>query len=203
MLFGELRRLAVRNPRLALALGQSPSLTLDVGWLFTADHTVASVSLNRVRVGQTAFPVSGAETTPWLPPILASVAGRFGEVRTSTADPAQRLLAAMLSPDPQTRARYVRAVSALQAPPFDLPALQLVRGPDGPASSFGATLTRARQLGPAAERALGWVLAVHLDAPDVLIVPDDPPPAIRAWLAAATQGDDATLEQVIVLGHEA
>ena len=60
---------------------------------------------------------------------------------------------------------------------------------------------RARQLGPNAERALEWVVAVHLEAPDVLIVPHEPSASLRDWLGRATKGEGASLEQVIALGR--
>lgn len=200
-LFGQLRRHAARDPRLAMALGESPTLTLDIGWLFTRDLAVASTTLHRIHVGGTPFPTTGKDGAAWLTEILSQLSARLGEARVHSGDPAEQLLAAMLSDDPQQRARFARAAAALEAPPFELPPLRLVQASTGPASAFGLELQRARQLGPHAERALEWVVAVHLEAPDVLIVPHEPSASLREWLGRATTGDGASLEQVIALGR--
>ncbi|MFT4623651.1 MAG: hypothetical protein ACI8PZ_002307 [Myxococcota bacterium] len=199
-LFGRLRLLAAREPRLAVALGESPTLTLEIGWLFTTDLTMASVDLLRVRVGSSAFATAGSEAPKWLDGLVADLAGRLAELRADPVAAARRLAEAMLSDDPKQRERSQRAGRALEAAPFNLPPIHAVRRPFDHTVAFGPSLMRARQLGPAAARAVALVAAVHLDAPDVLLVPSDPPPPIQDWLASCTEGDGAVLEQVIVLG---
>ncbi len=69
------------------------------------------------------------------------------------------------------------------------------------ASRAPDALVPARLLGPAASEAIALVTAVHVDAPDVLVVESPSAPAgVEAavgWLEARTQGDDAPLEQVL------
>ena len=200
-LFGHLRRVSARDPRLALALGESPSIELGVGWLFTTDLRVASPSVTGLRVGGTTFPVGGTEAVPWLGELLAELARRLGEWSPRPeVSPADRMIDAMLSAEPAVREGFARASRALAAHPAALPPIQLVRSEAGDAVAFGPELARPRQLGPRAERAVSLVVATCLDAPDVLLVPDAPDAETLGWLRASTEGDDATLEQLFVFG---
>ena len=60
-LFGQLREMAVREPRLVAGLSDSPRIAARVGWLFTKDWTAASIAVLEFRVGDMAFPASGPE----------------------------------------------------------------------------------------------------------------------------------------------
>ena len=69
-------------------------------------------------------------------------------------------------------------------------------------------MRRARQFGPSAVEAAGLSVAAFLDAPDVLVIenpgthqPD--PGAVADWLEERTRGNDATLEQVILVNWTA
>src|SRR5690606_28615667 len=93
-----------------------------------------------------------------------------------------------------------RLSRALAEPPFGCGALELVN-PSRPSAAFGEELRRARQLGPAAARALRLVAAALLDAPDVLVLDEPVAPPVREWLRARTDGPDATLEQVLIVGE--
>jgi hypothetical protein len=204
-LFGRLRGLAVRDPRLVTALGAGARVTIKVGWLFTTDLTVASVTVLNVAVGETTFSTSGSEKPSWLGNLLHDVGGRFRRVAQTDSPEtvARRLLDAGLSHDPEKRSRYRRATEATGGAPFFLGKLEIVRVGERVEACFGPGLLRARQFGPSAADGLRLVEAVVLDAPDVLVV--EAPgsawrdaPAIRGWLEQHASGDKATLEQVII-----
>jgi len=205
-LFGRLRELAVRDPRLVTALGQSPTVRVKVGWLLSNDHTMVAIGLSEVGIGEVGFSLASAERPMWLPGLLRDLGGRFG--RPDPAEPegalVARLLEAQLSGDPSLRRGFAKVADAVAAPPFSLGRLELVRTEGRVHACFGEQLLRARQFGPSAVEALRTVMAVYLSAPDVLIL-DAPgastrePAAVREWLAGATEGDGATLEQVIVV----
>lgn len=203
-LYGRLREHALRDPRVAVALGQDAELGLKVGWLLTPDLRAASTSVLDLRVGSLSFPLHGAERPGWISPVLREVAARF--LRWDAQEPletlAGRLLGAMLSPDPARRAAWRRLSLALSEPPFGFGVLELV-DPVRPAAAFGPELRRARQFGPAAARSLRLAAAVLLDAPDVLVLDEPVPTAVREWLLARTDGPDATLEQVLLVGGPA
>jgi len=205
-LFGRLRELAVRDPRLVTALGQSPTIRVKVGWLLSNDHTTAAIGLSEVGIGEVAFALSSAERPIWLPGLLRDLGARFG--RTDPVEPGSavtaRLLEASLSSDGDVRHGFRKVANAVAGPPFSLGRLELVRAEGRLHACFGPELLRARQFGVGATEALRLAAAVYLNAPDVLIVEASAagarePAAVREWLARATQGDDATLEQVILV----
>lgn len=204
-LFGQLRELAVREPRLVAALGASPRIAVKVGWLFTKDLTTASVAVLELKVGDVGFPASGPERPAWAPKVLRQLGTRFHRVqRLTSRQVAADFLDGSLSPDPDVRDSVSRASIALADEPFGLGALELVRVDGEVVPCFGPYLRRARQFGPAADEALGLVRAAFLVAPDVLIV--EAPGALQPdrekvveWLEGRTRGNDATLEQVFIV----
>lgn len=200
-LFGQLREESMRDPRMLAALGASPTVTVKVGWLFTADHATASVGVLEVKVADTPFPTGRAERPRWMDSLLRGIGQRLGGVgaRSAVQELGMQLVEASLSPDPLLRARFRRLCDAMAEAPFGLGRLELVGQDDGVMPCFGPALTRARQLGPRAVRALRLAAAALLDAPDVLVVEDDVAEPWIPWLTALTVGDDATLEQVLWL----
>lgn len=204
-LFGRLRGLAVRDPRLVTALGAGARLTVKVGWLWTNDLLVASASVLGIAVGDTAFPIIGSERPSWLTELLVDIGSRFRRVGTDTPErTAKRLLGAMLSPDAERRRRFGSAAEVCEKPPFSLGKLELVQEGDRVDPCFGPSLLRPRQFGPAAAEALRLIEAVVVDAPDVLIV-DAPghaqrePAQVRGWLEAFASSERATVEQVVLV----
>lgn len=204
-LYGRLRGLAVRDPRLVTALGAGARVTVKVGWLFTTDLTVASLTVLGLTVGDTGFPLTGSERPSWLPELLKDISGRFGRVVAGeTADViAKRLMSAALSPDPERRRRYQRVADACEKPPFGLGRLEIVAEADRYEACFGPDLARARQYGPSAAEALRLTEAILLEAPDIVII-EAPGFAqrdatlVRGWLESHARGDRATVEQVIL-----
>jgi hypothetical protein len=198
-LYGRLRQGALRDPALIGALGASPTVTVRVGWLFNPAGTHVAVSVLGVAVGGVAFPVHGTERPAWMMDLLHTVAERCAHLRVDDAGGvAERMRRAMLSGEPEQRARYDACARALAAPPFGLAGVQIVDGPRGPSVAFGSELLRSRQHGVRAERALALAELVHLICPDVAVVHGVSDASTLDWLVAATEGAEATLEQVCV-----
>ena len=200
-LFGRLRDESMRDPRMLAALGDDPSVTLKIGWLFSTDRAAASVGVLEVRVAKTSFPTGRTERPGWMDGMLGAIGRRIGGVGAaeSASALAARLLEASMSSDPDLRARFARLCEAMDHAPFALGRLELLRRGGGVDLAFGADLVRARQLGPRALRAVRVAAAALIDAPDVLVVEDDVASEWFEWLDGLTQGDGATLEQVWVL----
>lgn len=201
-LFGRLRGLAARDPRLVTALGEGGHVSVKVGWLWTNDLRTAAVSVLAASVGDTTFPVAGSERPAWLPELLGDVGDRFSRLGDRPiAAVYERYAAAATSADPDVRSRYRAASELLAEEPFRLGALELVRIGGDIEPCFGPGLLRPRQFGPAGERALRLVEAVCLEAPDVLVVEgaDAQREGVRDWLDNMARGDAATLEQVWIV----
>lgn len=198
-LFGRLREESLRDPKMLAALGEDPTVTLKVGWLFSSDRAAASVGVLEVKVARTSFPTGRSERPRWMNGLLRDVGRRLGGVGADASADAlgEQLLAAALSADPEVRARYARLADAMDAAPFHLGRLELVRRGDRVQLAFGPALVRARQLGPGALRALRVAHAALVVAPDVLVVEDPAGSDWSDWLAARITGDHATLEQVL------
>lgn len=204
-LYGRLRGLAVRDPRLVTALGAGARVTIKVGWLFTTDLTCASLTVLGLTVGDTSFPLTGSDRPSWLPELLKDLGGRFGRVVAGeSADRiARRLMNAALSVDPERRRRFARVADACERPPFALGRVEIIQEAGRVEVCFGPDLARARQFGPAAAEALRLIEAVVLDAPDVLIIEapgfaQRDPAQVRGWLQSHASGERATVEQVIL-----
>jgi len=199
-LFGRLRNEAIRDPRVVTALGQSPTLSVKVGWLLSADRTMVAPSVLGVRVGQVAFDPRGKERPTWLPALLRDLGTRFHRTGLQRSEEVvtARLLAAAQSVDPEERAGFRAVAAALAAPPFALPALDFVRVDGKAYLAFGSELWRGRQLGRAAIDAVRWATGAWLERPDVLIVDEVVPEPVHAWLTALPEGENAPVEQVWV-----
>ncbi len=204
-LYGRLREIAVRDPRLVTALGQAPTVRVKVGWLFTRDLSAVALGLSEVGVGDVSLSSVPAERPRWLAELLGDLGRRFLRVDDREPETAlvERLAAASLSPEPDRRRRYRAASEALGRPPFGLGDLEIVRSDGRLQAAFGPELRRARRFGGAGLEALRLVEAVLLAQPDVLAVEGGgaqqrDPTAVRDWLAAATEGPEATLEQVFL-----
>lgn len=199
-LYGRLRSEAARDPRVATALGQEPTVSVKVGWLLNADRTAVVPSLLGVRVGEVPFETTGRERPPWLPEIVQTVAGRFGS--TDPFEPVaafeQTVRAALLSPQPEVREGFQAWVRAVSAPPFSLPAPSVVEVGGRPHLVFGAELLRARQLGREAVDVARVCYAALVGRPDVLVVPEAVSAPLRGWLASLPEAEGAPIEQVWV-----
>lgn len=198
-LYGRLREHAVRDPRLVTALGQQAELHVKIGWRLTAGRSFATSDLLGARIGDVSFPVVGKERPAWLLPLLSDVASRVHRVDLETpwSTIVETLHGAALSRDPVVRACWARVQSALTAQPFQLPMLHVVRTGARQDLGVGNEVLPSRSLDRSARDAIRLAAATLLRAPDVLIVPTALSEEVRGWLDSCTEGDEATLEQVI------
>lgn len=200
-LFGRMREHALRDPRMVTALGQNPGVRIKVGWLFSKNRENANPSVLFLRVGDVGFELSGKERPAWVPDLFHDLGRRFA--RTDPFEPpaavARQWLDATLSPDPKVRRGIAAAHAALCAPPFDLPALGLVRDAADDTTVeivFGEELARVRQLGRPALDAMRIVYAAYVLRPDVLLLDEPIPPEQIRWLTKLTEADEAPVEQI-------
>ena len=202
-LFGRLRDLALREPRLVSALSGSPTIGVKLGLLLTRSLQAGAPSLLRFSVGGVGFPVQGAERPTWAAPLIADVFKRIHRVDPQRTEQsiAEALHAASLSADPAVRSRFESVRRVLESAPFGLGRLELVRVGKHIELRFGDTLRPLRSFGRAGLECLQLVEAVELATPDVLVV--EAPgrllgnsEGICEWLRERTTGDDAVLEQV-------
>ncbi len=194
-LFGRMRAAAVRDPRVAVGLGEDPVLALKVGWLFNGTRTVMTPSLLGVRLGDRPFEPVGAERPAWLPELVRDVASRFARTDPHVEPTTKALHEAWLHPsDPAGR----RALGALAHPPWELPEPRFARLGDGLEIVFGDEPLRLRQLGRYAADGLRLATAAHVVRPDVLVAVDTTS-ADEAFLAGLPEADDAPIEQVFVV----
>jgi hypothetical protein len=193
-LYGRLREHALRDARLVSALGQEAELHVKVGWRVTRDRATATYDLLGARIGDVAFPIAGADVPPWLRPLLADVARRVHRVDLEEpwARVVSRLSHAALAPTAPPRAAWRRLVAAATALGLAEPQLVL-----GPRLAFGDALLDARGVSRDQRDIIRSLEATLVRAPDVLVLPERLPDAALAWVRARTEGDDATLEQVL------
>lgn len=216
-LYGALRRLAARDPRLVTGLSTDATVAFTVGWRFDRRRRQAGVELLRLAVGEVVLGLSGKDRPSWIGQLRASLAGRVRRVgwEERAGEVAARWQGALLCNDPALRAGAARGAEVLAYPPFEHGRLELVRGSDrhgrarGPVRPmFGDALVDARHLGVGAIEALRLVEAAVVRPPDVLIVEaagaaQRDPSAVRAWLDGLIHGANATLEQVLHVGPPA
>jgi len=185
-LFGQLRELAVREPRVVTALSARPTVTLSVGALFTSTHDALAITLHGVSVGEQPFPVHGPERPAWLDRFLRSLRRRFHRFDVTDDLPAELLAAAT------SRARhadYRRWQAALKP---DGPMLRAARGV-GDTPMVLADDLPIRRLGHAGEVRARLAAAIHLSQADVVWA--EPGGAVEL-LRQAVEGDASPLEQV-------
>lgn len=196
-LFGRLRDAVLRDPALADGLGQG-TLTVRAGWLFTPDCAFASLDLVGVALGDVPIPL--ADRPGWVDEVLSEVAGRIGFVdwRDPIQDVADALCGGLVAPDPETRALARRALAATAGEPFGMPLEPIL---DRHAVlGVGEQLTPLRWAGPEGELVARLVHAVFMERPDVLVLRSPVSDSVRSWLEQQLEGDEATLEQVLVPG---
>jgi hypothetical protein len=203
-LFGRLRDAALRDPKLVGGLAEG-SITIRAGWLFTPDFAFASLDVIGVALGDVAVPLADVNERPgWLAGVLSDIASRVGTVdwRLPIEAVAAELMAAQHAPDPDRRVRARRALEAAAGAPFELP-LHTVRVPATEVVPERLELCvgdalRPLHWWPEAEAVARLVHAVFLRQPDVLALRSPVSDAVEGWLTAQLDGDDATLEQVLL-----
>ncbi|MCB9742904.1 MAG: hypothetical protein H6741_05335 [Alphaproteobacteria bacterium] len=198
--FGLIREHARRSPELASALGEdAATLRLSLGWAFTTDLSLASLSVFGVRLGD-VVPAPGTPAA-WRDALLRTFAGR-GRGRDPLELSVQRIAEAERAPERARRQGVARLREALQAPPFSLPRLELVDAGDGaPWLALGEDLAPLEAHGPGSVDAVGLAEAVFIDPSEILALRSpgalsEDPEAVREWLSALVDAEDSPLEQL-------
>jgi hypothetical protein len=191
-LFADLRALAPREPRLGLALGAGPMVTIEVSAFFAASWDALSLSIQSFSLGDEGFPTSGSERPAWLTQFLTTIGERFW-THDSNEDTAGRALDMMLSKEPGPYARFRAWQDCLET---DFGCVRPVHGPgelpilladDRPLNRHGATgMTRAR-----------LASSIFLANSDVLWMGAD-----DSWAAQFVEGDQSPLEQLWTIGPD-
>lgn len=183
-LFGRLRELAAREPRVGTALAQRPTVRLAVGALFTSTHDALALSIQRFAVGEEAFPTSTADRPRWMGRFLRELARRFHRMDLCEECPSLLLEAAT------SRERYAAYQAWCGALGPDGPVLRAARGPGGLPVVLGDELP-IRRYGQSGSDRAALAAAIHLSGADVVWAESADP-----LLDGAVEGDGSPLEQV-------
>lgn len=202
-LFGLLRELAARDPRLVTALADEDArLTLRVGYAFSADLASVSPALFSVHLGELSLRPA-EDKSPAFDALLRALRGRVrsrGPLELDLAALAQ----AERAPDPRRREGVRQLRAALAAPPFSLGELALIAQEDRLWAGFGPTLSPLEAHGPGAQDALGLAACLLVDPAEILLLrrPEalsDDPAALLTWLRAQAEGAGG-VEQLFLIG---
>ena len=185
-LFGQLRELAVREPRVVTALAARPTVTLSVGVLFTSTFDALAVTLHGVSVGEQPFQVHGSDRPAWLDRFLRRLRGRFHRFDLGDDLPASLLAAAT------SRGRHADYRRWQEALGPTGPVLRAARGVDDRPVLLADDLP-IRRLGRAGEMRALLAASIHLSRADMVWA--EPGEAMEL-LTEAVQGDASPLEQV-------
>jgi hypothetical protein len=183
-LFGRLRELAAREPRVGTALARRPSVRIGVGALFASSYDALVVSIQSFAVGDDSFPTSSADRPRWLPRFLRALPKRFHRMDLCESTSAQLLDAAT------SRERFEAYQAWCGSLGPDGPRLRVARGPGGAPTVLGDERP-IRRFGQAGSDRAALAAAIHLSGADVLWAESD-----DALLDGAIEGDGSALEQV-------
>lgn len=190
--FATLRHHAVRDVRLVDALAGGPTCELAVGALLRPGSL--TLDLRSFLVGSVPFAVSGPDRPGWLGAFLLGLRGRLAAAPLAPA--AWGEAARSWSADRQGHLRA--ALVALAASPAAVSGL--VALPEEPALLEAGRLLPLRFAGPRVRAAVGWVGAVQLGRPDVLVAMHAPAgEGWPAWWEGQLDAAEAAVEQVILL----
>jgi hypothetical protein len=191
-LFSDLRALAPREPRLGMALGAGPMVTLEISAFFAASWDAISLSIQSFSLGEERFPSHGPERPAWLTVFLQKLGQRFW-MHDVTEQTAKRALEMMLSKEPEPYERY-RAWQSSLSPDFGCvrPAYGVENEPillseNRPMSRYGVSGMNRVQLAS----------SIFLSNTDVLWLGTE-----ERWADQFVKGDGSPLEQLWTVGPE-
>lgn len=202
-LFGLLRELAARDPRLVAAIADEDArLTLRVGYAFSADLASVSPALFSVHLGELSLRPA-EDKSPAFDALLRALRGRARARGPLELDLAA-LARAERAPDPRQREGVRQLRAALAAPPFSLGELALIAQNDRLWAGFGPTLCPIEAHGPGAIDAVGLAAALLVDPAEILLLrrPEAlaaDPAALLTWLRAQAEGAGG-VEQLFLIG---
>lgn len=186
-LFGRLRDVAARDPRVATALARKPTVRIAVGALFTSGHDAMAISLQRFAIGDEVFQITGSDRPKWVDRFLRLVTTRFHRLDLSD-DSAEGLMDAAMSRD-----RF-HLYEAWRSSLGEVgPKLRVARGPGDQPVILGDELP-IRRFGQVGQDRAALAAAVHLSGADVLWAETSDP-----LLKDTVDGDGSALEQVWIV----
>jgi hypothetical protein len=191
-LFGQLRELAVREPRVVTALAARPTVTLRVGALFTSSHDALAITLQGVSVGEQPFQVHGSERPSWLGRFLRGLRDRFHRYEAADSHAADLLACAT------SRGRHDQYQRWQQSMGADGPFLRAARGVNDRPILLADDLP-LRRLGHCGQRRAQLAAAIHLSGADIVWAE---PGASADLLRAAVEGNASPLEQVFCVTRD-
>jgi hypothetical protein len=185
-LFARLGALGAREPRLATALGNNPTIRLGVSAFFAASWDVLSIGVQSFAVGEAGFPTTSQERPRWLTDFLLEAGHRFWH-HSETLDTASAAMNAMTSLDRDQHASFVAWQGALD-PDFG-PVRPALRSGEQPVLLAGDL--PIRRFGRHGADRTSMAASVFLSGADVLWAGHT-----DAWVERFVEGDHSPLEQV-------
>lgn len=185
-LFSDLRALAPREPRLGLALGSGPMVTLEVSAFFAASWDAISLSIQSFSLGEERFPSHGPERPTWLTLFLKKLGERFW-MHDANEQTAKRALEMMLSREAEPYERYCAWQHSLSSdfgcvrPAYGVENTPILLADNRPMSRFGMFGKNRVQLAS----------SIFLSNTDVLWLETE-----GGWADAFIEGDGSPLEQL-------
>ena len=183
-----LRKAAVSEPRLGVALTEPPTVHVEVSAYFGGSWDVLSVSIQSVVIGSERFPCNGKERAPWLTALLLQLGQRFArhEDEAPHATLALKKMTSALESDYQGFLRFTEVVG---------PVRPVAIGDE--AAEFVHEHRPIRRLGAARVRAIHAAATATLHNVDIMWLDDADP-----WSATLTETDRAPLEQLWSVGMD-
>ena len=185
-LFSDLRALAPREPRLGMALGAGPMVTIEVSAFFAASWDAISLSIQSFSLGEERFPSHGPERPAWLTSFLKKLGERFW-MHDSTEDTAKRALDMMLSKEPEPHDRFCAWQHSLEPdlgrvrPAYGAENTPILLAENRPMSRHGVSGMNRVQLAS----------SIFLSNTDVLWLGTE-----EKWADQFVEGDGSPLEQL-------
>ena len=182
----DLRAHAAREPRLAVGLDGTPSVSIEVSAFFGASWDILSISVQSVVIGGERFPIASNERAPWLSWLLKTLGDRFVS-HDETREHEAKVLASLISPAADRHAP-VRRWERLSHP--RLGHVRVAQLASGRAVFLGDDRPLSRH-GVRAVRALKQSVSATMMGADVMWLG-----APEGQLEALTEGDESPLEQL-------
>ena len=182
----DLRTHAAREPRLAVGLDGTPSVSIEVSAFFGASWDILSISVQSVVIGRERFPIASNERAPWLSWLLQTLGERFVS-HDETRDHEAKVLASLISPSADRHAP-VRRWERLSHP--GLGHVRVAQLDSGRAVFLSDDRPLSRH-GARAVRTLKQSVSATMMGADVMWL-ESP----EGQLEVLTEGDESPLEQL-------
>ena len=185
-LFSDLRALAPREPRLGMALGTGPMVTLEISAFFAASWDAISLSVQSFSLGEERFPSNGPERPGWLTVFLQKLGERYW-MHDANENTAKRALEMMLSREAEPYERYCAWQQSLSPdygcvrPAYGVENTPILLADNRPMSRYGMSGTNRVQLAS----------SIFLSNTDVLWLETK-----EDWVDQFVEGDGSPLEQL-------